>query len=113
MTTEERIAKLERQCRWYRNLFILAGLAVVALVTWGATKPVPDVIRAKRVEAVNNQGKATAVMAAFRHHGDGVFRAYNRAGVEVFYAGSSGTGDGKVEVKTKSGKIIVELSGRK
>lgn len=26
MTMEQRIAKLERQCRFYRNLFILAGL---------------------------------------------------------------------------------------
>jgi mono/diheme cytochrome c family protein len=26
---EQRIEKLERQCRWYRNLFILAGLMLV------------------------------------------------------------------------------------
>ncbi len=113
MNIDQRLARLERQNRLYRNLFILAGLAVVVLLTFGATRPIPDVVRAKRFEAVNNQGKATAVMAAFRQHGDGVFRAYNRAGVEVFYAGSSSTGDGRVEVKAKSGKIIVELSGRK
>ena len=32
---EQRIEKLERQCRWYRNLFVLAGLVIVALLAHG------------------------------------------------------------------------------
>ena len=54
---EQRIEKLERQCRWYRNLFILAGLIAVALVTWGAAKPLPKVIRANQFEVWNDHGK--------------------------------------------------------
>ena len=53
---EQRIAKLERQCWWYRALFILAGLIAVALVTWGAAKPIPDVIKARSFEVVTETG---------------------------------------------------------
>ncbi len=113
MDMEKRLARLERQCSWYRTLFVLAGVMMVALLTYGATKPIPDVIRAKRFEAVNDNGRVGAVMASFRGHGDGVFRAFNRAGVEVFYAGSSRTGDGRIEVKTKKGEITEEITGER
>ncbi len=111
MNMEARVKRLEGQNRLYRNLFILAGLALVALVGYGAADPIPEVIRAGRYEAVDGKGRVRAVMASFRGHGDGVFRAFNRAGVEVFYAGSSGTGDGRIEVKTKKGQITVEITG--
>ena len=109
---ELRVRRLEKNCRVYRNLFLLAGFTLLALFAYGATKPLPDVIRANRFEAVHKNGRVSAVMAAFRGHGDGVFRAFNRSGVEVFYAGSSGTGDGRIEVKSKKGKIMTEISGR-
>ncbi len=109
---ELRVRRLERDCRVYRNLFVLAGFTLLALFAYGATKPPPDVIRANRFEAVHENGRVSAVMAAFRGHGDGVFRAYNRAGVEVFYAGSSRTGDGRIEVKSKKGQITKEITGR-
>ena len=113
MTTEERLQRLERHCLWYRNLFVLAVLGLVAALTYGATKPVPDMIRANRFEAVNENGRVSAVMASFRGHGDGVFRAFNRGGVEVFYAGSSRTGDGRIEVKSKKGQITEEITGER
>ena len=108
---ELRVRRLERDCRVYRSLFVLAGLTLLALLAYGAAKSPPDVIRANRFEAVNKNGRVGAVMASFRGHGDGVFRAFNRAGVEVFYAGSSRTGDGRIEVKTKKGQITEEISG--
>ena len=43
---ENRVAQLERQCRFYRQLFILAVLVNVILISYGAMKPIPDVIRA-------------------------------------------------------------------
>ena len=113
MTSEERLQRVERQCRWYRHLFILSGLVLVAALTYGATKPAPEVIRANRFEAVNANGRVSAVMASFRGHGDGVFRAFNRAGVEVFYAGSSRTGDGRIEVKSRKGQITEEITGER
>ena len=108
---ELRVRKLERDCSVYRNLFVLAAFMLLAVLAYGAANPLPDVIRAKRFEAVNGEGRVGAVMASFRGHGDGVFRAFNRAGVEVFYAGSSRTGDGRIEVKTKKGQITEEITG--
>lgn len=110
---QTRLAKIENQLRVQRRIIVFLFIMLVAGISFGATAPIPEVIRANRFEAVNKNGRVGAVMAAFRGHGDGVFRAYNRAGVEVFYAGSSGTGDGRVEIKNKRGKINVELSGRK
>ena len=112
-TIELRVLRLERDCRVYRTLFVLAGLMLLALLSYGAVKPPPEVIRASRFEAVDKQGRWRAVMESFPGHGDGVFRAYNRGGVEVFYAGSSGPGDGRVEVKTRKGKLTVVISGKR
>lgn len=112
-TIESRLVKVENQVRAQRRIIAFLFIMLVAGISLGAITPVPDVIRATRFEAVDKNGRTRAVMASFRGHGDGVFRAYNRAGVEVFYAGSSGSGDGRVEVKTKKGKIKVELTGRK
>ena len=110
---ELRVRKLEKDCAVYRNLFVLAGITLLAILAYGAAKPLPDVIRANRFEAVHASGRVAAVMASFRGHGDGVFRAFNRAGVEVFYAGSSRTGDGRIEVKTKKGQITKEITGER
>lgn len=110
---ELRVRRLERDCRIYRTLFVLAGLMLLALISYGAVRPPPEVIQANRFEAVDKNGRVRAVMASFRGHGDGIFRAYNRAGVEVFYAGSSGAGDGRIEVKTKRGKITVAITGKR
>ena len=110
---ELRVRQLERHCRVYRNLFVLAGFTLLALLAYGAAKPPPEVIRARRFEAVTATGRVSAVMASFHGHGDGVFRAFNQAGVEVFYAGSSRTGDGKIEVKTKKGVITEEITGER
>ena len=112
-TIESRLAKVENQLRFQRRIIAFLFIMLVAGISFGATAPIPDVIRATRFEAVHKSGRVAAVMASFRGHGDGVIRAYNRAGVEVFYAGSSATGDGRVEVKTKKGIIKVELTGRK
>ena len=110
---ELRVRQLERDCRVYRSLFVLAGFMLLGLLAYGAADPIPEVIRANRFEAVNKNGRVSAVMASFRGHGDGVFRAFNRAGVEVFYAGSSRTGDGRVEIKSKKGQITEEITGER
>ena len=64
-TIETRLGRLERQNRIFRNLFILAGLALVAAVSYGATKPVPEVIRAKAFHVVRGDGQ---VVGAFESH---------------------------------------------
>lgn len=108
-----RVEQLEKQMRWYRGALVLTVLALAAFVLTGATHSVPDIIRARKFEAVNAKGKVSAVMEAMKGHGDGLFRAYNRNGIEVFYAGSSRTGDGRIEIMSNKGKMNVELTGRK
>ena len=40
-TIELRVLRLERDCRVYRTLFVLAGLMLLALLSYGAVKPPP------------------------------------------------------------------------
>jgi len=79
---EQRIEKLERQCRWYRNLFILAGVIAVALVTWGAAAPIPKVIKARSFKAVHENGNTVAELGAWKLGG---WLVINRAGTGKFY----------------------------
>jgi len=63
-TIETRLRRLERQNRIYRNLFILAGLALVAAVSYGAAEPVPDLIQARKFQVLSNAGKIAVEIAS-------------------------------------------------
>jgi hypothetical protein len=58
---EARVARLERECRRWR----LAGVVAVgiALVAGAAQKP-PDVVRARRLEVVDDKGRGRVVLEA-------------------------------------------------
>ena len=43
MNLEARFELLEKQCRIYRSLFILAGLIAVAVIGYGAVEPIPAI----------------------------------------------------------------------
>jgi hypothetical protein len=66
-TLESRLAAIERQLRFHR--LVNAGLlvALVALVGYGATKGVPDVIRAKSFAVVDAAGKVRIKLAVTDH----------------------------------------------
>ena len=133
---EQRIEKLERQCRLYRNLFILAGLAVVALVTWGATKPVPEAIAARRFVVVNKNNIVVAALGQVEQVDGGFLALYGAKGPTagaivtvgvlptggfvnvgnpqsesaVFIGGSSNTKTGGIlTLKYKTGEPVVQL----
>lgn len=92
MTIEQRLAAVERQLRFHR--LVIAGLlvALVALVGYGATEGVPDVIRARSFEVVNPEGQA--VIAARADKDGGGLWLYNVEGqlVVVAHAGKDGGG---------------------
>ena len=105
---ERRIGKLERDNRWYRNLFIFTWLIVVVLITWGATKPTPEVIRARRIEVVDKNGQVGAALGAWE--GWGALTLFNK-GKPGFNVSQSITGGGRVHVYGPTGKALIELSG--
>ena len=71
MTIEERIERVEKQNRRLKGaMTALCVVAVGAIVAGQATpEGVPDVIRAKRFEVVNEQGRAGVVLANSEHGG--------------------------------------------
>lgn len=59
MGIEQRLARVERNCRIYRNLFVLLALVGLAFVSIGLSqgkKEISDVLRTRRLEIINKQG---------------------------------------------------------
>ena len=107
---ESRVARLERQCRLYRQLFILAGLVLVALISYGAIKPIPDVIRAKRFEAVTEDG-VVRFYAGEIENGKGVFGLglINRKKIPVFVASVTDRDGAQVEIYNDNAKLVIKV----
>lgn len=79
-TIESRLAAAERQLRFHQ--LVIAGLliALVALVGYGATEGVPDVIRAKRIEVVNDLGTPVVTLHGQPGLGSGQLELYTAEG---------------------------------
>ena len=122
-TIETRLERLERQNRNYRNWFILAGLALVAAVSFGATKPGPkffkvdtmevrrikvkeilqasaigaDVIEAEAIVVKPESGKGMVAMY-LTTYGAGMIAIRNSKGEDILHLRAVEAGDGLVEV---------------
>ena len=105
MTMENRIEKLERQCRWFRNLFILAGLVVMAMIGFGAAESIPNNIRAKRFEVIDKDGNVVARVGHY-HRGSGSLEILTREGAVVIEA-SALRGNGLLKVSRENGEVIL------
>lgn len=78
MTIEQRLDALEKSNRRWRAVTLLLGVALVAAFTVAATGPkeeVPDVIRAKRFEVVNDKGDVLARVSS-DYYGSGQVELY-------------------------------------
>ena len=108
---EQRIEKLEQQYRIYRNLFILAGLAVVAVVGFGATESIPNIIRANRFEVIDKDGNVVARLGHY-YRGSGSMEIFTREGAVVIEA-SAPRGNGLLKVYRQNEEVILttEKSG--
>ncbi len=65
MDIEQRLMRVERQCRVYRGILVLAGLGLLALVSLGLDreeKITQDVVRTRRLEVVNKEGRVVGSM---------------------------------------------------
>lgn len=109
MTTEQRLRRLERQCRLYRNLIIIAGLVLVALLTYGAAKPVPEVIRARSIEVIDAAGKPMVALRAIS--GGGAIGVFNRRGETAAVLTADETGGGLLNIISGEGRNGVLILG--
>lgn len=60
MGIEQRLARVERHCRMYRNFLVLLALGGLAFVSIGLSqgkKEISDVVRTRRLEIINKNDK--------------------------------------------------------
>ncbi len=78
MDIEQRLMRVERQCRVYRGILVLAGLGLLAFVSLGldhGEKETQDVVRTRRLEVVNKEGRVVGSMfAGFQNGGALILR---------------------------------------
>lgn len=111
MTTEERLQRLERQCRWYHHLFVLVVLGLVAFFSFGTVDSIPNIVRAKRFEVTDKDGNVVARLGHY-HRGSGYLEILTREGAVVIEA-SALRGNGLLKVYRENGEVILttERSG--
>ena len=105
MNIEQRLAKLERTSRYWRFTAVALGLTLVAITAMGLAddaEQVPDVIRARRFEVVNEQGTPQVILSQHEQLG-GAIGTYNPQGERVVLISLNATGVGGV-INTFDGK---------
>lgn len=115
MTTEERLALLERRTRAQRWLVVISWL----MGTFAALTAAQDhdqhavasfdSLRAKMI-VVGEPGKPGVVTLGSHPNGDGMVITSNAAGKELVRLGSTKGGDGAVKISDKDGKPILGTS---
>ena len=110
---ESRLAKVERQLRFHRTIIAGLLLSLVALVGYGATRGVPDVIRARKFAVVNVKGREVVAIESWKH--GGMINTYPAEG-EYYPSVSlthSNRNDGLLLIRTKEGKDLIYIGGSK
>ena len=133
MTTEERIVALERKLTRTRTLFAAVLVAGVGLACVGQVNPVREVIRAKRIEVVGENGKVRVGLETKDNLGiittynddeqrlvritgnpkekRGAVVAYNGKGQDLVFLGANTEGNGMVATKSGKGQALAVLGG--
>jgi hypothetical protein len=114
MSTDTRIESLETQVRTLkRMLFGVFGLVVVGgLLAATSLQSVPDVIRAKQFEVVNDEVKVVA--SFYANMGGGMLSFSNKDGEVVVGLGSDEVnGGGVLGINNKDGKIVAGIHAGK
>lgn len=108
---ETRLDAVENQLRFQRRIINLLILLLVAGIFYGATAPIPSVIRARKFEVVNKEGREVVVMESWRL--GGIIETYPAKGKywPSVTLGHSDRGDGQVLVRNKAGKKLFNAGG--
>lgn len=109
MTLEKRIERLERQSRLYRNLFVLAALIVVALVTWGQARPVPEKIEAGAFVVIDREKGMPVAVLGQRATG-GALDLMDRNTNRVVHLDVEGNGTGQLRLCAPGGAMRRECA---
>lgn len=109
MNDQERLSRLERQVRRYRNLTALLLLAVVALLASGAGDPVPEVLRARRFEMVAEDGRPLAALRPTST--GGAIGIFNLKGEPAGLLTADATGGGLLNIISAQGRNGVLMLG--
>ena len=110
MSTDTRIESLETQVRTLkRMLFGVFGLVVIGgLLAATSLQSVPDVIRAKQFEVVNDEAKVVA--SFYANMGGGMLSFSNKDGEVVVGLGSDEVnGGGVLGINNKDGKRVAGI----
>lgn len=110
MNIESRLAAVERQIKVQRSTIAGLLIALMALVGFGATERMPDVIRAKKFVVVNGEGQEIITMMSAKELGgpeDGILTVNNNAGKTLLYASADIHGFGTLVVGNNEGKMMI------
>ena len=111
MTIEERIERVEKQNR--RLKWVVTALCVVGVSAFvagqAAPEGVPDVIKAKKFEVINEVGLPVVALRSWDKLGGGI-DTWNHQGQSLFAVGANDAGDGSVATFNAEGKELVHLS---
>jgi len=110
-TVEQRIERLERGLKRYRNLTVALGLGLVGLVTVAATEHTPErseaeqivagTITCQRLAVVNEEGQRVVWLRSMEASG-GRLDIYNRAGTATTRICNGG--GGFLQIRSEEGK---------
>ncbi len=105
MEPEATLKGMERQCRRYRWLFGLAALLLAALLGYGAATPTPEVIRARRFELVDAQGRVLLRLRGWP--AGGLIEVKNVFGETTTWIGQTADGHGVMTISSGEGRGVI------
>ena len=134
-TIESRLAAFETQLRFQRRIIAFLIVLLIAGISYGATAPIPQVIRARKFEVVNAKGKVVVELESWElggkihtisakglyrpsvtlthtDEGHGMLLIYNNKGDKIISAKGTGNGNAELILLAGEGKGRIFFQGK-
>jgi preprotein translocase subunit SecG len=107
---EQRINKLEKSLRYYRLFFGFSVFALIAVVLMSSGKKndVPDIIKAKAFQVVDDYGNTLVLMN--KEKGNGQVATYSTSGEKLVRLFTSDGGAGAINTFDANGKLNFKIT---
>jgi hypothetical protein len=107
---EQRLARLEKNVRYYRFGFagLLTAVTVFAFMSFNRKLPAPDVIQAKTFQVVDDQGRVLVELN--KEDGNGQISTFTASGNKLVSMFTSDGGAGGINTFGKDGKVIFKVT---